>query len=196
MTSYLDVACEAIHERVRQEYLWRDGGSIGLSIKNLTERPFGRVKVEIFLPRNVEVYLETSEPGEMTELPRRPHPYGKPKIKDRSDWAIRSILPPPIRGLVVPSVERTELVSNGKAKRVSFPPMDLRASEEVELPMIFIVDPKSSDGRLCFTWEATATDAKGRIGSSLEVHFEQSDGLQDLVLGSLRNFLDQESNGQ
>ena len=188
---YLDMASEAVRERVREEYLKRDGGSLGLSIKNLTDRPFGRVKVELLFPRGVEVYLESLEPGEMAQLPQRPHPYGEPRVKSRSsDWMLHSLLAPLNPGSVVPSVERSEVLSFRGAKKVSFAPMDLRPSEEVELPTVFIINPNRPDRNLEFTWEATAIDANGRIVSSLEVQFEQSDSLEELVLGSLKHFLD------
>jgi hypothetical protein len=67
------------------------------------------------------------------------------------------------------------------AKKVSFRSIDLRPSEEIQLPLVSVIDSKGSDGRLVFVWEATAIDAKGRIRSSLEVEFEQSDALTKVI---------------
>lgn len=193
VTNYLDMASEVLRDRVRQEYLRHDGGSLGLSLKNLTDRPFGRVKVEVSFPNGVEVLLDFPDSEDLAELPQRPHPYGERKVRSLTpDWNKLSLLSPQIPRLVVPNIERSEVLQFRGAKKVSFRSIDLRPSEEIQLPLVSVIDSKGSDGRLVFAWEATAIDAKGRIGSSLEVKFEQSDALTEVMSGSLRRFVNED----
>jgi hypothetical protein len=159
----VDVEASA-RKRLLQEYVATSFGRIQLVMTNLTERTFDRVRIEIKLPPDARAYFEPLDEGDMETLPTPPREYGVPT--DHSKFLISEIAGLSLHStyLKAPIILEPFTVSyHSDHALVSLGEKNLRPTASTLLPEFCVVLDRAPGSEIKITWEATASNAIGRL---------------------------------
>jgi len=157
---------EFLDERLLWEYVNSGIGNLKLTLVNPTSKVFEDVQVEIYLPGNVEA----SDPEDVDESydfpPRRPRAFGertpKPLITLPSYSGIST-------GLRYSKQRPGPRIDNSGSARIVYRPMTLRPHARMTLDDISLSIQEPPGTVVEGIWEATATNAEGRVHGRLSI---------------------------
>jgi hypothetical protein len=165
------------------EYVKSGIGKLKVTLINPTGKVFEDVQVEVYLPGKVEA----SDPEEVDEPydspPHRPRAFGERTPKPLITFPSYSGIP---AGLHFPKQHFGPEIDNSGSARVVYRPVTLRPHARVTLDDISLSIQEPPGTVVEGTWEATATNAEGRVRGRLFIKVDvASVPVRQLLSGSL-----------
>ncbi len=158
---------EFLSKQLRRRYVTGKIGHLKLTVVNPTDRVFEDVQIEIYLPGRVRA-LDPSELVEPSTRPGRPRPFGQgtrmsllPNISIPGECSVR------IPGALGPRPRPR--IDNSTSAKVTYPSVLLRPRSQMRLDEVVLVVEERPGSVIAGTWEATATNAEGRVKGGLAV---------------------------
>lgn len=160
---------EFLNEHLLWKYVERNIGLLRLTLVNSTDRVFENVLVELYVPGLVKAMEPDDVSGPASSPPARPRPFGT--ASPNFDFDLNTIIP---RQFVTPSpasypAPRGPMIDNSGSARVTYQAVLLRARARKHLDDIVLIVNEPPGSVITGTWEATATNAEGRIHGDLAV---------------------------
>lgn len=148
-----------------------DAARLKLEMVNNTDMTFTGVRVEMRLPAELAAVDSYRPTARESEPPSSPIEYGTPRMRSTYGFGVPSIpsaiaarMINPIKPIPAPNVER-----RADGFHVMFQPVDVRAQGPAQLRSVWLVVDAAHGESVPVQWEATATNAQGRLSGTLNV---------------------------
>lgn len=159
---------QALNERLRWGYLREGLGRLSITAINPTDRTFESVEVALHLSGKVTARDPDDVSPPMPTLPGRPRAFGE-RIPfdlglDRLSRTSFPYVPPPVTFPSGPEID------NSASARIKFDTVTLRpGARDAELDIVHLIVTEPPGSTIEGTWEATATNADGRVSGSFTI---------------------------
>ena len=165
---HLSEYSEFLYDHLQREYTTRGIGTLRLVLVNPTDRVFEDVLAEIYFPGKVRALNLKDVSRRAPTKPHRPRAFGKGTMLG---LGLDSFSP---QHIMIPSsanhVSRpAPIINNSGSATIKYPPVTLRPGARVQLDDIILVIEESPGPAIHGTWEATATNTRGRVKGDLKV---------------------------
>lgn len=168
---YLTECRKCFDERLLWGYVKSGIGRLRIALVNPTGRVFENVQVEVYLPGKVEA----SDPEGINEpnysLPSRPRAFGERAPKPL--FTLPSYLSMSTRAYMTKR-HIGPIIDNSGSARLVYQPVTLRPHARVVLDDIALSIQESPGSLIEGTWEATATNAEGRMQGRISVKVDKT----------------------
>ena len=176
---------EFLDDWLLREYVKSGIGNLKITLVNPTGKVFEDVQVEVYLPGKVEASHAEDVDETHNSPPRRPRAFGertpKPLITIPSYSGMST-------GLHFPKQHFGPEIDNSSSARVVYRPVTLRPHARVILDNISLSIQEPPGAVVEGTWEATATNAEGRVRGRLSIKIDvASVPVRQLLSSSLRS---------
>jgi hypothetical protein len=160
-----------LNDHLRWEYVYWHIGRLRPALVNPTDRAFEEVQLEIYLSGQVAALYPGRLPRPASSKPARPRPFGTRQslmsLPENSFVTRNSVIPPPAN--LVPESAPAPKIDNSASARVTYPPVLLRPHASVTLDDIILFAKEPPGAVVPGTWEASGTNAQGRVSGDFTV---------------------------
>jgi hypothetical protein len=164
---YLHELEEVLPDALRARSVVHQVARLKLEVVNNTDKTFTGVRVELLLPLGLEAWEEPDDARQDAELPSPPAPYGTGRVERLSPFGGVSV--PSLRPVVPPTVPFPEIEHRPDGLHVALLEPDVRAQGVTPLRSVWLVIGEPGTEALEIRWEATATNAEGRLTGHITV---------------------------
>ena len=166
---HLSRYAEFLDESLLWSYVERNMGLLSLTLVNPTDHVYEDVQLKLYLPGQVKAMNDVPQPA--SSPPARPRPFGTGSpVLDFDLLGGRA----PSWSAVIPrqagyAPPRRPKIDNSGSVKVTYPPVLLRPRAHEALDSIVLIINESPGSVINGTWEASATNAEGRVNGHLTV---------------------------
>lgn len=138
-----------------------------LEVRNLTDRNFAQLRVELHIEGAVKAFWEAPR---LPALPRPPVKYGNKTLLNVSGNVLGDFGHVSLPRYDLPEVSLRGRIDNSRSAAVTYLPIDLRPADTEQLEdLLLVVEVEHCGLPLEVTWRATSTSADGQSDGSFEV---------------------------
>lgn len=163
---HIEACRKALAQAAADALRKRELAPLKLRVLNLTDTNLPGLEVSVHFPGRV-----TAGYGSLAKMPDRPWPFGKPRSRSIAGIGIPEFARPVRPGGGGASFQSPR-IENGGSVKITYPPVDLRPRQELELPAVHLGIAPDPAGRLVGSWSATSTAADGVAEGIVEVELE------------------------
>jgi len=168
--TYLESYSNFLNEHLLASYITHGLGQLRVTIANKTDRIFTGVEIHLKTSHRVNAFEPEDVDGSNLARPERPRPFGT-RRKPWSD-SDRARLLSGSRWLMprTPGIPKHgTLIKNGESVHIIFEPVTIRPHSTENLDVLTFVTSEPPGTEIQLEWDATATNADGRIRGTVEL---------------------------